>query len=516
MIIDSLKAKLFNKIFKFSIPLKHIFIIIFIFTCVFAVIRLFDLDNYAMHRDELANGLDAYTLGINGTNIWGEKFPVFFKLHNTDLLEPTYKYLLVPFVYLFGRTEFSVRILGVLISIFSIFFIFKVAKEIFNNTKLAYLSAFFLSISFVNFIFSRIGFRANLIPLYLIFIIFFFYKTKKNEHYFPLLMLSLGLTLWTYAVSRVMIPVLCLLPLYLILNKNIKINLIQILTGAIIFITLAFPIYYLSFFDKTFAARTAKVAVFDESNALELVQKNIASYYSWDYNFSKGDTNKRYNVAGFGFENPVIIILSLLGVVVALKKKKEFGFVVLIVYVSCMLPGFLTEPYHSLRTLGVVIPLVLLASYGAMFVLTKHFAMFKLLILLAITINIVFNIDYFFYNKKGHNAFYPGIKEAVIYANNIAKPVNVIYGFGIYRPYVFQLFYGQSYGGAAKSYVDEFTSRQCNVGTNIVDCYYHPEFTKQGNIYIEQENRLSGLENFAEIVFMSKDNFGEKQYAVIK
>jgi len=501
---------------KFNLFLNRIFLIIVIFTAVFTVVRVFDLDNYAMHRDELANGLDAYTLGINGTNIWGEKFPVFFKLHNTDLLEPTYKYMLVPFVYLFGRTEFSVRILSVLISIFSVFFIFKVAKEILNKTKFAYLSSFFLAISFVNFIFSRIGFRANLIPLYLLFIIFFFYKTKKNEHYFPLLMLSLGLTLWTYAVSRVMVPVLCLLPLYLILNKNVKINLINILIGVIIFITLAFPIYYLSFFDKDFSARTAKVAVFDESNALELIKKNIVSYYSWDYNFSKGDTNKRYNVSGFGFENPVIIILSLLGFVITLKKKKEFGVVMFVVYISCMLPGFLTEPYHSLRTLGVVIPLVFLASYGAMFVLQKHLAMFKLLILLAIVINIVFYIDYFLYNKKGHNAFYPGIKEAVIYANNIAKPANVVYGFGIYRPYAFQLFYGQSYKDTTKSYVDEFVSRQCNVGTNVVDCYYHPEFAGQGSIYIEQENKLSGLENFAKIVFMSKDNFGEKQYAVIK
>src|SRR3990167_2327566 len=131
---------------RYLLSVRFLLLIILIFTFIFSIIRVVDLDNYSMHRDEIANGLDAYTLGINGTNLYGERFPIFFKLHDTDLLEPAYKYLLVPFVYLFGRSEFSVRILAVIISFFSIYLITRVAKEIFSNEKIAYLSGFFLSI----------------------------------------------------------------------------------------------------------------------------------------------------------------------------------------------------------------------------------------------------------------------------------------------------------------------------------------------------------------------------------
>ena len=501
---------------KLNLSLKSFFLIILIVTCIFAVVRIVDLDNYAMHRDEIANGLDAYTLGINGTNIYGEKYPVFFKLHDTDLLEPTYKYMLVPFIYLFGRSEFSVRILAVLISFVSIYLISRVAKEIFQETLTVYLAAFFLSVSFVNFIFSRIGFRANFIPLFLTLILLFFYKTKKNENNFPFLMLSLGLMLLTYAVSRVMVPVLGLLVIYIVFNKNIRVGIINLIVGSLIFITLATPIYYLSFFDDDFSARTSKVAVFDEINALELFTKNFKSYYSWDYVFREGDFNPRYSVSGFGFENPVIIILSLIAIVIALRKNKEFLGVVLIVYVASMLPGYLTEPSHSLRTIGVAIPISLLAAYAGSYILRKNPKLFKIIFILVCLIHTVFLINYFFYNKEGHEEFYPGIKQATIFANKITKPENVVYGFGIYRPYVFQLFFAQSYTDTGKPYVDEFVSRQCNVGTNIVDCYYHDEFAKQGNIYIEESDRLNGLEKLEEVLFTSKNKYGEDLYAVIK
>jgi len=501
---------------KLNLSLKSFFLIILIVTCIFAVIRIIDLDNYAMHRDEIANGLDAYTLGINGTNIYGEKYPIFFKLHDTDLLEPTYKYMLVPFIYLFGRSEFSVRILAVLISFVSIYLISRVAKEIFQETLTVYLSAFFLSVSFVNFIFSRIGFRANFIPLFLTLILLFFHKTKKNENYFPFLMLSLGLMLWTYAVSRVMVPVLGILPLYLIINKNIKISFLNIVIGGVIFISLASPIYYLSFFDDDFSARTSKVAIFNEPNVAELLTRNVKSYYSWDYVFKEGDLNPRYSVTRFGFENPVVIVLTLVALVLAFKKNKEFLGVVLIVYFASMLPGYLTEPSHSLRTIGVAIPISLLAAYAGGYIFVKNAKLFKIIFILVCVIHTVFLINYFFYNKEGHEEFYPGIKQATIFANKVTKPENVVYGFGIYRPYVFQLFFAQSYTDTSKPYVDEFVSRQCNVGTNIVDCYYHNEFAGQGNIYIEQENRLSGIGDHEKILFISKDNFGEKQYAVIK
>ena len=501
---------------RYLLSVRFLLLVILIFTFIFSIIRVVDLDNYSMHRDEIANGLDAYTLGINGTNLYGERFPIFFKLHDTDLLEPAYKYLLVPFVYLFGRSEFSVRILAVIISFFSIYLITRVAKEIFSNEKIAYLSGFFLSISFVNFIFSRIGFRANFIPFFLILVLLFFYKTKKQENYFPLLMLSLGLMLWTYAVSRVMVPMLGLLVLYIIFNKHIKVGLINLVVGFLIFITLATPIYYLSFFDKDFSARTAKVAIFDEQNYLELLVKNVKSYYSFNYLFKEGDLNSRYSVAGFGFENPVIIILTLVGFAIAFKKNREFAGVMVVIYLSSMLPGYLTEPSHSLRTLGVAVPLSLLSSYAGFFILNKKPSIFQTIFFLSLVINIVFLIDYFYYNKEGHEEFYPGIKEATIFANKVTKPENVVYGFGIYRPYVFQLFFGQSYKDKTRAYADEFVSRQCNVGTNLVDCYYHDEFADQGNIYIEESSKLSGLDNLEEVVFTSKDKYGEDLYAVIK
>ena len=55
------------------------YLFIFIIIGVFVILRFVDLGVNGMHRDEIANGLDAYTLGINGTNLYGQRLPVLFK-----------------------------------------------------------------------------------------------------------------------------------------------------------------------------------------------------------------------------------------------------------------------------------------------------------------------------------------------------------------------------------------------------------------------------------------------------
>lgn len=95
--------------------------IVFLATC----LRLPQLDQVpnGFYSDEAAIGYDAYSILKTGRDHWGEHLPLFARSFG-DYDEATYRYLVVPSVWLFGLNEFATRLPAALIGIGTIVIIF--------------------------------------------------------------------------------------------------------------------------------------------------------------------------------------------------------------------------------------------------------------------------------------------------------------------------------------------------------------------------------------------------------
>ena len=499
-----------------------LFIILIIF--VFIILRFVDLGVNGMHRDELANGLDAYMLGINGTNVYGQKLPFLFNLHGIDLLEPMFKYSLIPFVFIFERSAFGVRSLSGVIAIFTILFTGMLSFEMFKNKNIALFSSFFLAVSPWYFIYNRIGYRANLVPLFFVLSIFLLFKSFKVNKYFPLACLFFGLTSWTYSVTRMTLPLILITLCVIYFKEVIKINKYFLILGCLIFLLTIIPVFNNLLQNQNFSVRANEVTIFNNPKFIELLFKNVYSYFSVNYLFIDGDSNNtRSAIVGVGLENPATILLFIVFIIFLIKKKTNFKHSIFLLswFVIGISPGFVTEPEHSLRTIGVLPSIQIGASLALFTIITKYngynFLFLKSTLVFATLFGFYFLFQYFGPNVTyASKMFSTGLDEAVIYANKNFPKEKIVYGVSVHRPHVYQLFYGQNYSDFKVSYISQNQTNQCNVAESFRRCYESEDYLGKGFIFIERASDLNGLDGEDHILYLSKDRNGEDLYAVIK
>ena len=122
---------------------KNIFLIFIFFLAFF--IRIYSIHTTPLLWDEASLGYNAYSILKTGRDEYGTFLPIIFKSFG-DYKPGLYVYLCLPFVYLFGLNDLSVRlpsiILGSLLPIILYFLIkeintkwFQKLQEMENNSK---------------------------------------------------------------------------------------------------------------------------------------------------------------------------------------------------------------------------------------------------------------------------------------------------------------------------------------------------------------------------------------------
>src|SRR3989344_7908176 len=93
-----------------------------------SVIRIYNIDLFpALNADEAALGYNAYSLIETGKDEHGNSWPINFQSFN-DYKPGLYVYLSIPFVKLLGLNIISVRLTGIIVSIFSILAVYYLVK----------------------------------------------------------------------------------------------------------------------------------------------------------------------------------------------------------------------------------------------------------------------------------------------------------------------------------------------------------------------------------------------------
>lgn len=354
-----------------------------------------------LYPDVAINGNDALAANYAGD------YKVFYPENNGR--EGIFINLIAYSFKIFGPSIWAIKFVAVLFGFLTILGLYLFANELFKNWQIAALSSFLMSISFWHVNFSRIGFRAIMVPFVLIFLMYFLLKAFRTRHFFwfGLAGIFFALGFYTYISYRVVPLIVAVFIIYEFLRdwrniktadsatadvnkrrllkiKNILINrgwwkFVVIFT--LFFIIIIYPLFnYFKNNPQDFMGRAGQVSVFSADNPLKEIiisgVKTIGMFNVW------GDCNFRHN---FGCKPQLLWpvgILFLLGLYFVSKqfyqkvKNKnrldaESEVILYTMWSVMLLPAILsTEGLpHALRAIGAIPATFIFAGIGAYYTL---------------------------------------------------------------------------------------------------------------------------------------------------
>lgn len=423
------------------------------------IYRLGDIPN-GLFCDEAANGYDAYSILKTGKNLYGYDMPLFLLHHGFDYVESLYTYLSIPFVALFGLTTFSTRLVAALAGTCTILTTSLLARELFNK-QVGLIAAFLVAFSPWHIIFSRIAFRGVLLPLFITLGVYLFLKGLKNHKYFIPCGLIFGLSLHTYAVAKLFVPLLllCLMLLKLktitLLIKSNRKFLFHFLLASVVFVTLALPVYFFSFWGPG-NQRFTTLSIFRDSHPVSLFVQNYLLHLTPNFLFFQGDPNPRHSLPGFGELMLVLIPFVILGIWIIFRQRSTAYLLPPIVFLLGIIPPALTNEGlpHALRAIGAFPFLEITAAVGINFIFNKLLQLPKrtgtiltgAIFVVLLSNAAMFTHAYFTkYSKTSQNVFQYGMEEAIKIAEKESDNYDHIFlSPNINQAYIFVLFFAKS------------------------------------------------------------------------
>lgn len=392
---------------KYKITLAVILII----TAIFRFYKITEMPP-GLYPDEAMNGnnaLEAITTG---------QYKIFYPENNGR--EGLFINIQAISMAIFGNEPWALRFISALFGFFTVLGTYLLTRELFfkpggnkiinrlmdwefnaeisRSEIIALLATFFLAISFWHTNFSRIGFRAIMLPFITVFSFYFLFKgfrTKKLSD-FIWSGIFLGMGFHTYIAFRV-VPFVALVALVFKLIEMTKSHSYQddrdkreeikrfiysvIIYGFFAFLVALPLILYFYKNPADFIGRAGQVAVTASSDPIqELVKSTFLTFAQ--FNLS-GDFNWRHNYSGDPLLMWPIGIFFLIGIIISIKKILKFckqffqklpynpiplKHVFLLSWFLAMLaPSILsTEGLpHALRSIGAIPPTFIFAGLGA-------------------------------------------------------------------------------------------------------------------------------------------------------
>lgn len=260
-----------------------------------------DLAPPGFYPDEAMEGNNAIQALETGN------FKVFYQENNGR--EGLFVNLVAVSIKIFGKHIWSIRIVSAIAGMLTVLGLYLVAKLLFN-WQIAAFSSYLLAISFWHVNFSRIGFRAILAPLFLVWGLYFCWRglLRGRRLDFIISGFFLGLGFYTYIPFRIM-PLVLIVTIIAYL-KSLKKDLsleqyqhakIQMIRGllclAVVMVLVALPIgYYFLKNPADFSSRIGQVSVFNSPHSsLRLIVNTLKTLEMFNV---AGDNNWRHNFAG--------------------------------------------------------------------------------------------------------------------------------------------------------------------------------------------------------------------------
>ncbi|TAK96074.1 glycosyltransferase family 39 protein [Patescibacteria group bacterium] len=350
-------------------------------------LRIYNIDHTppGIYPDEAVNGEDAIRSNNTGAYQWYYTANQGREGLFMNLIAFLFKY--------FGASILTLKFPSIFFGTFTILGTYLLGKELFNSHRTALLAAFFTAVSFWAINFSRISFRANMLPFVLVFAFYFLFKGLRTHRKLDFVLggLFFGLGVHTYIAFRIAPVILIIMLLVFCFSRKrfLATYWPNILTFIIATLIVASPMLYTFWkHPEFFESRADNVSVFSPkiNGGHPWLMLGRGIFLSLEkYNFV-GDMNWRHNYPPYPLLDPLTGIAFLTGLVLAvlhllrrafhhLKRRPytdppiDVHIFLLVWFLVMLAPEFLTAEGlpHALRSIGTQPAVFLLAAAGANF-----------------------------------------------------------------------------------------------------------------------------------------------------
>ena len=368
--------------------------------------------------DEAALGYDAYSILKTGKDFHGNFMPLVAFESFGDYKPSLYFYAAVPSIAVFGLNTFAVRFPSAFFGSLTVLLVFLLLKSMLPKklSAVALLAALFLSISPWHILVSRVGFETNLglfllvlgawlwrkqflIPA-VIALVAAMYAYHANRVLVPLLGIAWGLMSWQWlkswvklSVAAVILAVILALP---IINKLNTPEIRKRFEETSAFSDLAPIIKSNLLITEDGGGLITRLIHHRFWQYLGLAASNYADHFSAQFLFLSGDANPRHSIQTSGQLYLIFLPLIILGGWHLFRTSRPAFNWLLMWLVLSPVPAALTKATpHALRSLPLVLPLVILAAAGFVYLMDK-----KRLIALVVTLILLFEFGRFWYSYQ--------------------------------------------------------------------------------------------------------------------
>lgn len=320
---------------------KHYKKILLVFLLLIFITRIYkfgEIPNF-IGVDEAGAAYDAYCLSKYGVDRYLNSFPLYL-INFGGGQSALYSYATIPFIKLIGTNIIAYRLPELLFFLMGIVVCYILANKM-KDKKIALLYTFLIIICPWNIESSRQGLDCNLLAPMFMLDVLLLVTANKNWHYI-VAGLAIGVTLYTYCLAWILIPVFLLIYIIYMLWVN-RINFKQVILLGIPIALLATPLIYLILLNKGYVTRTnfgiftiPKLFFFRQG---EISINNLLQYGGYSLKTIFTDSRGIYLI-----ELPFLLVGIVVGIKEFIKsiKEKEFSFtgfmtVVFIILLICNL-----------------------------------------------------------------------------------------------------------------------------------------------------------------------------------
>lgn len=427
----------------------------------FVFLLLYKVDEIPapFYVDEAGSAYDAFCLVNYGVDRFLERNPVIFLNFGGHGQNALYTYLAAISIKLFGFSYFTVRLPAIVLSILSaVCFSWLIRKESGDKAALIIMGLFcILPFSIMH---SRWGLEAHIFfPMLLLSCTGLHTAVRSRKGWmFAVSGIMFGLTLYTYAISYIVLPVFLGIYLAVLLFMK-RITWINLMAMGIPLFIFAFPLMLMlainyGLMDEIKTSFITIPKLFDfhgEDMGIKNIPENLKlNTYNIVYRLLVDDKRPWNSIRKYGalyyFSLPFLLLglfISAKSGIKALKNRTvAIDLLMLSLFPACVFTSLLLVSINMTRCCEIYVPLIYFLFRGIFCVTSNSrnlsLGVFGVFFVLFLSFSHFYFTEYPEIMLKTWGS-YPDFKEAVSFTESINQKKDDVFVFGYYGPYIFTL-----------------------------------------------------------------------------
>ena len=406
---------------------------------------------YGLNQDEASAGYDAWALLNYGIDRCGNSLPVLLESWGSGQ-NALMSYLSMPFIALFGLSEFSLRLTNALGGCVALILFWLLARRA-RGPAFGLCALFFLCVCPWHIMASRWALESNLLPVFLLAGITFTAESREKHWRLLPAAICFGLSLYAYGTAYFFLaPFLVFAVLWL--RKSLRLE--SFLVSLSVFTLIALPITLcqlrnaLGLPEYTLLGITLPALTQTRQAATSIlggggIDAALGNFKAFLGILFRQYDGLPYNAASTGglfyFFGLPLAVIGIAESLLHLKKNPDEA--PILAALGC---GFLCALFVDVninRINMVWLPVIYFISLGLFVILCKLKKWSILPVAGVVACFLIFMSGYVSeYGGGGSPYYYPGLGEAIAYVED-QSPDSVFISYYVNQPYIFTLFYEQ-------------------------------------------------------------------------